>query len=280
MEIEKFKCELCLEDYNIYERKPYILVPCGHGACFICINNLERVECPFCREPFENKIVNWELNKRLPKPVIPIAFNLLQLKLNESSVKLYNDYIAATSEIFVPIGQIEKLIDRARNQTNTLDDGIIEKLVSYEIFLKDLRNKSIESGIEFNKNVDSLKKEILLDKNKYSDNNLLRLKREFLKAHNELKNKKEFVIECSEKWKLLLNSCSNLNQQNLTQLDNEIEDIKRNTVFTSMNNVVKITPIVITNIRPSSDITEQSLEQTDRIIITSSQKSKNILTAY
>ena len=49
---EKFECELCLEIYNQFERKPFSLVPCGHSICSKCSNSLERNVCPFCRESF------------------------------------------------------------------------------------------------------------------------------------------------------------------------------------------------------------------------------------
>jgi hypothetical protein len=49
---EKFECELCLEVYNQFERKPFSLVPCGHSICSKCSNSLERNVCPFCRESF------------------------------------------------------------------------------------------------------------------------------------------------------------------------------------------------------------------------------------
>jgi len=52
----KFECELCLEIYNQFERKPFSLVPCGHCICSKCSKCLERNVCPFCRESFVNNI--------------------------------------------------------------------------------------------------------------------------------------------------------------------------------------------------------------------------------
>jgi hypothetical protein len=32
-ENQKFECELCIESYNLYDKKPFSLVPCGHTLC-------------------------------------------------------------------------------------------------------------------------------------------------------------------------------------------------------------------------------------------------------
>ena len=34
---EKYECELCLDVFNLYDRKPVCLVPCG--SCFILFGN-------------------------------------------------------------------------------------------------------------------------------------------------------------------------------------------------------------------------------------------------
>lgn len=50
-EKEKYDCELCLESYNIYDKKPHSIVPCGHSICIKCLNSLRKEVCPFCRNP-------------------------------------------------------------------------------------------------------------------------------------------------------------------------------------------------------------------------------------
>lgn len=60
-----FICEICLNNYDTIGRKPYSLVPCGHTFCLDCMNKITSNLCPTCRSPFEGRIPNWEITRRL-----------------------------------------------------------------------------------------------------------------------------------------------------------------------------------------------------------------------
>ena len=57
----RFICSICLEAYNQTNRRPHILVPCGHTFCFSCINALKVQNCPNDSTPIREKIPNWEI---------------------------------------------------------------------------------------------------------------------------------------------------------------------------------------------------------------------------
>ena len=99
-----YECELCIESFNQYDRRPFSLVPCGHTICLSCLNKIiNKTQCPFCRLETESKIPNWEIIKRLPKPTIPLTYNQLKLNIDNLSVKIKMDYFTTSSEILSTI---------------------------------------------------------------------------------------------------------------------------------------------------------------------------------
>jgi len=64
-----FKCEICMENFNVVNRKPNSLVPCGHTFCVMCLEHIGNSLCPTCRVEIQNIIPNWEIIKRLDNSV-------------------------------------------------------------------------------------------------------------------------------------------------------------------------------------------------------------------
>ena len=54
------ECEICLETFS-YSCKPYSLYPCGHSYCMMCLDRLEKQECPKCKNEIKDKQVNFSL---------------------------------------------------------------------------------------------------------------------------------------------------------------------------------------------------------------------------
>lgn len=77
----KFKymmeCEVCQNEFDIYKLKAYILLPCIHILCVLCVGN--QSSCPKC-----NSTITSKLAKRLTNEISHDDF------LN-SSVKIYQD---------------------------------------------------------------------------------------------------------------------------------------------------------------------------------------------
>ena len=54
-----FDCIICFEKYNDSNRKPHVLIPCGHTICKECSESIDN--CPKCRKNIERKVENWDL---------------------------------------------------------------------------------------------------------------------------------------------------------------------------------------------------------------------------
>jgi len=54
-----FDCIICFERYNDSNRKPHVLIPCGHTICGECLKSIDN--CPKCRKNIERTVENWDL---------------------------------------------------------------------------------------------------------------------------------------------------------------------------------------------------------------------------
>ncbi|RNA21397.1 hypothetical protein BpHYR1_026871, partial [Brachionus plicatilis] len=169
----KFECELCIENYNNFDRKPFSLVPCGHAICLSCFSSLQKPNCPFCRSKYESKVPNWEIIKRLPKPTIPIIYYQIEIKLN-SLCSVTGDFGTAVNLFF----------SNAKNKTqmaitdngNESNDALNEKL---KILLKTIdtrHQENLHTEENLKKTLESFKKKIDLEEIKYSNENLKKIK--------------------------------------------------------------------------------------------------------
>lgn len=55
------ECPISLDTYNDKERKPIVLVPCGHSICEECLEKLTNKVCPVDRKPFTSTTINYSL---------------------------------------------------------------------------------------------------------------------------------------------------------------------------------------------------------------------------
>ena len=56
-------CPICFELFLPPNNEPYILFPCGHTFCNLCIKTYAKVKktCPFCRKTFKDMAKNISL---------------------------------------------------------------------------------------------------------------------------------------------------------------------------------------------------------------------------
>ena len=56
-------CPICFELFLPPNNQPYILFPCGHTFCKVCIYNITNTKkiCPFCRASYNSKAPNLSL---------------------------------------------------------------------------------------------------------------------------------------------------------------------------------------------------------------------------
>lgn len=277
---EKFECELCLDNYNQFECKPFSLVPCGHSICSKCSNSLERNLCPYCRETFETKVPNWEIIKRLPKPVIPIIFNQLQIILNDTSVKYFNEYTSTTLESLVPLELINKLADKVKiNKEDDKSNENVHKLLYFKMILTTYRNKAIDHANDYKLKRESFKKEIEKDENKYNENNLKKIKIDIDKLNSLLNDKKKTIKSLNQNLlNILNNTTATTNELIIHKLDLEINELnqKQITMFYhpnivhSLENLANFIPR--NTVAPSDPSLTNNSNNSASTFLTSSQK--------
>ena len=55
---------MCFNEYDLTVHIPSVLPPCGHSFCQACIPAI-RPQCPTCRVPFEQTVVNYDLRSHI-----------------------------------------------------------------------------------------------------------------------------------------------------------------------------------------------------------------------
>ena len=208
--------------------------------------------CPYCRETFDTKVPNWEIIKRLPKPVIPILYNQLQIKLNETAVKNFNDYIATTQEALTPLELIGHLMDRIKIEKKETDEEKINEY-SQRLFMQKLtfstyRNKTIDFGNEWRSKRELLRKEIEKDENKYSEENLKKMKLDVEKMNSALRERRDSLKDLNQKLINILNNSNLTYDVTLSQLETEMDELgkkqvaSQSTIVTSLENLTHFMP--------------------------------------
>jgi hypothetical protein len=132
----KFQCEICLNDYDNQFRRPFVLVPCGHTLCNLCIDKIENKQCPNDRIVYTNKILNWEIQKRLSNYQVTSLVNEI---LNNFKV---TDFV---------LDELKMLHQKKNNQINVKMQQMFalidkKKLKIDLVFIKNLFQNEIDNS--------------------------------------------------------------------------------------------------------------------------------------
>lgn len=100
---QMLKCEICTFQYDSKDRRPCVLVPCGHTLCKNCLDKIDNQKCPNDRQRIEKYVVNWELIKLV--------------SANEASKQI-------REKLIVLAHRIEELSKLRAKTTNKLDNEI------------------------------------------------------------------------------------------------------------------------------------------------------------
>ena len=97
-------CQICGNDYDSIEHRPYLIVPCCHSYCINCLNKLIKQQCPRCNvaiEQIEPLVSNNHTNE--------VYLNYFQhgnkqknLNNFNSAIQMYNKCIESNPK-FVPV---------------------------------------------------------------------------------------------------------------------------------------------------------------------------------
>ena len=245
-ETVRFECELCLENYNLYDKKPYSLVPCGHSICIKCFESLTKTVCPYCRAPYATKIPNWEIIKRLPKPSVPIIYFQVEIKLKtlrntstdfEKYVTEYNseskDSLAKLREreyevetdpkisvtpltIVTADNELNKKAKTSiaknapattqQKKVNTPKSQFMDKLDSLDKKLSTYNQNNNEINFNLKKKCEKFWAELSQDENKFNEDNLKRIKKNIETVNKTMLEKLSSLRKEREKLKILFSS--------------------------------------------------------------------------
>ncbi len=227
-EAAKFECELCLEAYNLYDKKPFSLVPCGHSICIKCFESLAKTACPYCRAAFTAKIPNWEIIKRLPKPTVPIVYYHIEIKLNSlrKTAAEYDKHVAQFhSDLKSQVAQLgaSDIDENSSNsssaaapavtsQTVTVTEDhrprvlFLERLAFLDKKLNTCNEENLEIGVNLRKKVDKFRSDLNQDENKYHEENLRRIKGEIETVNKTIREKIASLKRESERCQAIVSS--------------------------------------------------------------------------
>ena len=241
----------------------------------------------------DNKIVNWEIIKHLPKPIIPIVFYQIQNKLNSLSSYL-SDLSKINSELndeiknkIDKLKNTERVVDETNNNNNNksnknehLTAKLVEKLNHFEKNLSEQQQENLEIENNLRKKVENFKTQIELDENKYNEENLKKIKTDIETLMSGLKEKIKTAKDENEKLNQIFNSNKEfqLNEVVLSQLESEFEERKKTRPLTQHLQSL----FTANTVRPASGVSNSSNDSGDNqpanYSLRASQKSKLFFT--
>lgn len=157
-------CQVCFENYNDKENRPYTITPCGHSFCTKCLDSLTDKSCPKCRREINDKIINYAILDLLDLNLVPdinatlkksinSCFNEIdelkdtyQAKLNTKLSENQNQIQIVKNAINKQANNITKMINNSKKELIMEADSIMNNSNSKlsDSFENDLTNKSIE----------------------------------------------------------------------------------------------------------------------------------------
>jgi hypothetical protein len=201
----------------------------GHSLCNKCSKNLVKNFCPYCRLDFEKTIPNWEIIKRLPKPIIPIPFYQVEIKLNNLK-QLHDNFKSlnteTNNEMKKQLDKLKKQADQTKKNDETEQaNKMNEKFDQFEKNLNQnfMDNCEVEKNLE--KKIEKFKSKLELDEYKYSEEKLKEMNNELDKLLNSIKENISLINRENEKLKEIFSS--NEDEKAIKELENEFEERKK-----------------------------------------------------
>jgi hypothetical protein len=272
----KYECELCLESFNLYDRKPFSLVPCGHSLCIKCFDSLTKTTCPYCRAVFTSKIPNWEIVKRLPKPILPIIFYQVEKKVValEKVSDEYNKLIVEVNQEYRK--RLSEIGDESSRKSNSDRIKRIEKRLD-EI---NANNQELENNLR--RKMDKIKSQIDTDEVKFNEESLKKTKSDMDKMSSSMTERIKMVKKDREELMNILTSNTNSTPTEiLTRVENELRDNSAyKQVYRELNSIFAAANVVrpISNASDSPSMADSNVDAEEQLVCRPSQKS--ILSPY
>lgn len=271
--VSKYECELCLDSFNLYDRKPFSLVPCGHSLCIRCFDSLTKTTCPYCRASFTSKIPNWEIVKRLPKPMLPIIFYQLEIKMI-SLEKVIEEFSKLIVEVNLDYRKrLSELIANDENNKKSYAD----RLKRVEKRLDEINSGNLEVESNLRRKMDKIKSQLDTDEVKFNEESLKKMKPDIDKLNLNITERMKILRKDREDLIAIMNTPSSTPNEILARMENELRDNSAyRQVYRELNSIFAAANVVrpISNASDGPSATDSANETEEMLNCRPSQKSK------
>lgn len=214
-------CKICYESFDLNQRRPFTLIPCGHCFCIVCLSRLTEAICPNCRNPIIDKKVNYSIIDFLEEDTTSNSnetetiAQFMQTNLSEISEKINKFNLTFQKKDT----DIKKQFNGLRTEINSNTSSLSKKLITHqEILLKDLEKKEKCMEKKLNE-IQVMKQQIEENMDAYSSYNLSimspdevkKLREKFNKIKSQLDAKLESLDELKFDYELKNNEYMQLN---------------------------------------------------------------------
>ena len=180
-----FDCVVCYEQYNDSNRKPQVLIPCGHTICGECLGSI--TNCPKCRKNIERTVENWDLiPSNDTKPSAPHQMSSINDQTNDPFWVSFRKYLV------IDVDDKQKELSKIQDEANHKIESIIKKTEKL-VHAVNMQDGKISSDLEkiFQKNQNDIEQESKFIRAKVDSHQLNNLNEvESLKKKSDnLKNK-------------------------------------------------------------------------------------------
>lgn len=221
------KCQICFNNFDHSDHKPYVLIPCTHTLCIRCLDDLvdEPRQCPICSFQVKDRNPNWALLDLIPENNIDqLKYSLqkslnetdeLRKKLNEINRKQFKDIVFNLKEV--------------RENINENSEELINLINEYKSKLF-IETKNIETNFEIDR-LNQIKFDHILDlkiketrrrlaKNELNEMQINALRTYFSKTNSELNSRLGDTQEIKNQFEFIPNKNFFLQNDSMGRLKN------------------------------------------------------------
>ena len=150
------KCVICNDSYDEGDKKPLVLVNCGHSFCKNCVLQFSNKKCPVCRLDYDKYIENWLVIEILSQtkctnPIKPFT---------DKFIFVIDENLSLTIQKFESLKkQIDTKFEEVVKQIKRSQISLIEELEVHENKLMqrydDVKKELEQSAKLFDENISS-----------------------------------------------------------------------------------------------------------------------------
>ncbi len=154
LDIFRMNCKICLKNYNTFDIKPELIIPCCDILCMICLTDVKK--CPLCNEiiiekqPSQDVINKLEQNKLLKQnyklklekieekaKILEENYSIKKQSNKNNLIKIEQEIDVKFNELYNEIlNQKERLLQIVRNKSNEINSKLDEIIIVHNNEIK------------------------------------------------------------------------------------------------------------------------------------------------